>query len=665
MKRVFTVLPLLFLNALLHADLPKEGLILDLDADKGLTTSPDNRISCWRNQAPVAQARDFIQQDKGRKTPGSGRPSLKQSVEQLNGHNSVVFRRQELVNHKEDAFDHLITGSGYTWFSVMCVYEQVVQLKDVNSFFGNLRNGGKYEGIWGNLTDDNRVWTGSRNGITFGRWDKNNPMVLASEPLEKNRYYIVCGRMGAGKGTVPIEVFINSGEKPAARKPFPVNPRADSSKLAIGQERDAINHPGKESFDGEIARFLVYERPLRDAELAQTMQHLARSYSIADVTQAQKKIHIKTMQELKRALGDAEPGTTITLAPGTYRGGLHCSKIRGTDDAPITITSRDKDNPAVFTSQLQFSEPRNLILKDFVVTGSSTNGLNIDDGGTFSTPASQITLSGLMVLDTGPKGNRDGIKLSGVQDFLITGCTIKDWGSGGSAVDMVGCHRGLIRECLIDGRKRTAATGIQCKGGTSAIVIRSCRFFDGGTRAVNIGGSTGEPYYRPQGAKHESRKIIVTGNFFSGSTAPIAFTGATESQVCYNTISDPGKWIMRILQEKPVPPYVTCSNNTFSHNIIVWYPQKVHSHVNISPNTKPATFRFISNMWYAVDAPQRSRPHLPAPEAGGIYGKDPHLRKQADGTLGALKKLSYGPAAEGEQKRWLQEFRKLVPWAGK
>jgi len=63
------------------------------------------------------------------------------------------------------------------------------------SFFGNLKNSGMYEGIWGNVTDDNRVWIGSRNGITFGRWDGNNPMVLATKPLEEGRYYVVAGRM--------------------------------------------------------------------------------------------------------------------------------------------------------------------------------------------------------------------------------------------------------------------------------------------------------------------------------------------------------------------------------------------------------------------------------------------------------------------------------------
>jgi hypothetical protein len=85
--------------------------------------------------------------------------------------------------------------------------------------------------------------------------------------------------MGAGTGEVPIEVFINEPQ-PVASKAFPVNPAANSSKLAIGQERDATNHPGKESFDGEIARFLVYERPLSNNELEKTLSHLRETYAI-------------------------------------------------------------------------------------------------------------------------------------------------------------------------------------------------------------------------------------------------------------------------------------------------------------------------------------------------------------------------------------------------
>ena len=170
-----------------------EGLILDLNADKGVEVEDGDRVVKWTNQVTSFPARHFLKRDEGRKDPGSGRPTLRKSVAAIGGHDTLVFRRQELVNHDEDAFDHLLTGSGHTWIAVISVYKQVVQLKDVHSFFGNLKNGGMYEGIWGNVTDDNRVWIGSRNGITFGRWDGNNPMVLAAKPLEESRYYVVAG----------------------------------------------------------------------------------------------------------------------------------------------------------------------------------------------------------------------------------------------------------------------------------------------------------------------------------------------------------------------------------------------------------------------------------------------------------------------------------------
>ncbi len=278
MKLFFLIL-LIAGSTAAQAQIASKGLILDLDADKGVEVEDGDRVVKWSNQIPTSAARDFVKQDAGRKQPGSGRPTLRRSVEAIGGHDTLVFRRQELVNHDEDAFDHLLTGSGYTWIAVISVYKQIVQLKDVNSFFGNLRSGGMYEGIWGNVTDDNRVWIGSRNGITFGRWDDNNPMVLAAKPLNENQYYVVAGRMGSGTGEVQIELFIN-GPQAVASKPFPLNPAANSSKLVIGQERDATNHPGKESFDGELARFLIYERPLKNNELQQAIETLKITYAI-------------------------------------------------------------------------------------------------------------------------------------------------------------------------------------------------------------------------------------------------------------------------------------------------------------------------------------------------------------------------------------------------
>jgi hypothetical protein len=128
-----------------QAQTPTKGLILDLDADKGVEVVDGDRVMKWTNQVASFAASDFVKQDQGRKEPGSGRPTLKQSVEAIGGHDTLVFRRQELVNHDEDAFDHLLTGSGYTWIAFISVYEQVVQLKDVNSFFGNLKQTKKEE----------------------------------------------------------------------------------------------------------------------------------------------------------------------------------------------------------------------------------------------------------------------------------------------------------------------------------------------------------------------------------------------------------------------------------------------------------------------------------------------------------------------------------------
>ena len=255
------------------------GLLLDLDAAKGLKLEDGDKVVSWANQAPGKTARLFVKQDKGRKEKGSGRPTLKKDVKALNGHATLVFRQQELVNMEEDTFDHLTRGKGCTWISVMAVYPQRVGVKDVNSFFGNLRNGAKYEGLWGCLRDDNTLWTGARNGLTFGRFDQNNPLVLGPI-LEVGKYYIVAGRVAAGTGAVKIDLFVNSA-KPVGTGMFPVQPGANPSRMAIGQERDAIEHPGKESFDGEIARFLIYQRPLADDELDAVMKILARKYGIA------------------------------------------------------------------------------------------------------------------------------------------------------------------------------------------------------------------------------------------------------------------------------------------------------------------------------------------------------------------------------------------------
>ncbi len=276
MKHLISILVAASIHAA-PAHLPRD-LILDLDADRGVTVEDGDRVSLWQNQVAGFAGRDFVKRDAGRKKAGAGRPSLRKEVKELNGHSALVFLQQELVCMDEKAFDSLTQGGGCTWVTVIAVREQRVGLKDVNSFFGNLRNDGNFEGIWGCVNDDNTVWWGARNGITFGRFDANNPQLLGPK-LEKGRFTIVAGRMGAGTEKVKLEIF--SGDtKPAAATEIRVNPKANPSKLAMGQERDATNHPGHESFDGEIARFLIFARPLDDAELKALFSSLRETYGI-------------------------------------------------------------------------------------------------------------------------------------------------------------------------------------------------------------------------------------------------------------------------------------------------------------------------------------------------------------------------------------------------
>ena len=238
----FSLLLALSCLSLAAAEIPTNGLLVELDAAKGVTLDAQGRVTVWANQVGPEPTRAFVGQPKGRADAASGLPTPVKGAPA-----ALSFRQQELVCHDEAAFDGLIRGDGCTWVAVLKVYSQRVGLKDVNSFFGNLRNGQKYEGIWGCLDDD------------------NNPKLVGPK-LEEGRFHVLAGRLGAGQGEVLAEFFVND-LKACATARFPITPLADASKLAIGQERDAIQHPGKESFDGEVARFLLWNRPLSDEEL--------------------------------------------------------------------------------------------------------------------------------------------------------------------------------------------------------------------------------------------------------------------------------------------------------------------------------------------------------------------------------------------------------------
>lgn len=343
---------------------------------------------------------------------------------------------------------------------------------------------------------------------------------------------------------------------------------------------------------------------------------------------------VTSAQELREALARVKAGETIRIAPGVYRGGFSGRKLQGQPGRPIILRAADPSRPPLLeggASGLQLSEVAHLELHDLIVTGATGNGINIDDGGSIDTPSHHLLLRGLVVRDIGPTGNRDGIKLSGVADFRVQDCVLERWGSGGSGIDMVGCHRGEVVGCTFRHGDATGDHGVQAKGGSSELVIRRCRFEHAGQRAVNLGGSTGLPYFRPRAPGYEARNIIVEDCTFLGSMAPVAFVGVDGAIVRHNTIYRPRRWGLRILQENRAPGLAPCRNGEFSNNVIVYRSDEMVMPINIGDETDPQSFTLAGNAWYCLDAPNRSRPRLPISEREGIYGVDPQFRDAEQG----------------------------------
>lgn len=360
--------------------------------------------------------------------------------------------------------------------------------------------------------------------------------------------------------------------------------------------------------------------------------------TVSPTTARTEEVRVANRGELVQALDNAQAGTTILLAPGAYRGGLTCGRLRGTKDAPIVIAGAEPLKPPLLEgggSGLHLRSPEHVVLRNLEIASATGNGLNIDDASSTDTPAHHIILKNIVVRDVGPEGNRDGIKLSGVNDFRVESCRVQRWGSGGSGIDMVGCHRGVIAGCQFLDANGETANGVQAKGGSRDIKIQHCRFQKSGGRGVNAGGSTGLAYFRPADTAYEAAAITVEDCEFIEGLSAVAFVGVDGAVVRHNTIYRPSRWPLRILQENTGPRFAVCRNGRFLNNIVVFRADEVREVVNIGPHTRPESFSFSGNLWYCLDRPADTRKlvRLPSPETGGAYGQEPSFQDAANSDL--------------------------------
>ena len=354
--------------------------------------------------------------------------------------------------------------------------------------------------------------------------------------------------------------------------------------------------------------------------------------SLATAARAgEQVVQVSDDASLRAALGAARPGTRVQIAPGRYRPNVYVHGLAGTQAEPIVIEGADPQDPPLFVGggeSLHLVACAYVTLRNIAARGQTSNGLNIDDGGVFDKPAHHVVLEKIHISGTGPLGNHDAIKLSGVDDFIVRDCTLEGW--GGQAPDMVGCHNGLIENCTFRGKPGCSQDcGPQIKGGSSQITVRRCLFLDAGDRGVNMGGSTDRRVFRPPGARYEAKQVTVEGCTFVGGEACVAYVGMEGAVVRYNTMYRPRKWVLRILQENTSEGFPACRDGRFEHNLVVFRRGDSGELVNIGPHTRPETFHFARNWWYCEDRPAASKPMLPAAEIGGVYGVDPQLTAPA------------------------------------
>lgn len=352
---------------------------------------------------------------------------------------------------------------------------------------------------------------------------------------------------------------------------------------------------------------------------------------------------VESTKEISEVLPELEPGDTLRLRAGEYAGNLFVDGLNGREEAPIIIEGEGPGGPPVFKGGkegIHLKDCNHVGLRNLKVVGAVENGINIDDGGTKDTPSTNILLDRVVVEDTGPKGNRDAIKMSGVQQFLIKNCRVSGWASSG--VDFVGCHQGVVTGCRFIGKEGFGQkNGIQIKGGSHTIIVEKSFFKNAGERAVNLGGSTGLQYFRPEVEDFEARDVEVGGNIFVYGGAAVAFVTSQRGFVRNNAILYPSGYVLRILQESTDPRFRPCGRGLFMRNIVV-VDERMRRFVNIGPGTDPKSFTFQENLWY--DESGHRKPDPPSGEIGPVYGLNPEPAVKE----GRIRFLSRDPRLKGK-----------------
>jgi hypothetical protein len=415
------------------------------------------------------------------------------------------------------------------------------------------------------------------------------------------------------------------GATGAAQDPAAADPPIPSNPAASGDAGGTAPAPGAKV--SPLVTFADGKKPTREIHV---------SPSAGEDGDGSRR---KPLRNLRDAVGAATPGTRVVLHEGRY-GYFWLQEVYGTAEAPIWIGGAPGEKRPVFSDRsggLHIARARYLVVHDLELSGIPDGGLNADDDGHDQDPtaAHHIVFQNLYIHDIGGNGNQDCLKLSGLNDFFVIGSRFERCGGqgGGSGIDMVGCHRGVVADNVI---MATGGSGVQVKGGSEDVLVLGNRIVDGGPRPINLGGRTSLQYFRPPLKKGQdnvaARRIHAIGNTIVRGTTGVAFVGCVDCLVANNTIIEPESWAFRILQENTAEDgftFAPAARGRFVNNLVWFAGGRWRGASNVGPDTAPGTFVIAGNWWYAYDG-KGAAPALPVTETAGVVGRDPKLHAPPD-----------------------------------
>ncbi len=345
---------------------------------------------------------------------------------------------------------------------------------------------------------------------------------------------------------------------------------------------------------------------------------------------------------ISAAAAVATPGTAITIHAGTYAGGTFLTGLTGTAQAPIWLGGAPGESRPVLEGGgegLHLVRAVYVVIHDLEIRNSTANGINADDAADYAnTLASHhVVFERLNIHDIGSGGNQDCLKLSGLNNLWVVNNTFTACSAGGSAIDHVGCHNGVVAGNTFT----NVGNAVQAKGGSTDILIRANVVNTTSSRAFNLGGSTGFEFFRPPlsttTANAEAQRIHADANIILNAAEAIAFPGCVDCRVANNTIIFPTTRVFRILQETvsdATYTFTASSSGLVANNIILFNVAQVTNAgraLNVGGNTNAASYTFANNLWYAADNPATVFNLAEVTEMNRVTGQNPNLTNAATG----------------------------------